>query len=568
MDARRARADRVPNANNPRLLLRLVGFVATGVRRAGALADLLEVELRTVHYYTQAAEWLGLVEGEAELRLTPRGLALAYADPDLQKTLYAEAVWSNPLAAEVMAGHEDLPDADFIATIILARESGMSPTTARRRASAVRSLIQPAFLRKPDPRAARGRQLSFSFPTAPGAVEADAVDLRAGADENPDVYRRILVALLDHGELSTGNLRALLDAMGAPQAALGAYVEMATRRGDVVRVDERLVVTAGAARRRDVVEDSVLVALTDPLYRDYLTSLDDAVGAFERARQGQTSAEDGALRARLTGLSRRFAGWDQRIFGRRLQPGEVEGALSGLLLGRRLQGMPVAGARLDPLPRSEEPFADQLELAGLPVAFPRAITALSGGVSAVNRRLRTDREAPAGVRLPGPVDTRIVVHGGLVAPGEPLPRAVPDNLSLRLRALTHVPAISILGALLLAGRRSPGHWGAGHPVVRVGGAQDAPIVSLRDRPRGTLMALLTEFVRDQGWLLVHPPCEGLGDAELAELGVDLGVATKAAGRLLLDEVLFARLQDDPECRLVYDALLPLEDRLMGWLAGP
>ncbi|NOY28561.1 MAG: hypothetical protein GXP62_22125, partial [Oligoflexia bacterium] len=48
MSGRRPRSELVPNANNPRLLLRLVGFIATGIRRPGPLAEVLEVELRTV----------------------------------------------------------------------------------------------------------------------------------------------------------------------------------------------------------------------------------------------------------------------------------------------------------------------------------------------------------------------------------------------------------------------------------------------------------------------------------------------------------------------------------------
>jgi hypothetical protein len=61
MSSRKQREDILPNANNPRLLMRLVGLIAAGLRRPRGLADVLEVELRTVHYYTQAATWLGLV---------------------------------------------------------------------------------------------------------------------------------------------------------------------------------------------------------------------------------------------------------------------------------------------------------------------------------------------------------------------------------------------------------------------------------------------------------------------------------------------------------------------------
>ena len=53
MSPRKHRADLIPNANNPRLLQRLVRLVASGIRKQQALADVLQIELRTVHYYTQ-----------------------------------------------------------------------------------------------------------------------------------------------------------------------------------------------------------------------------------------------------------------------------------------------------------------------------------------------------------------------------------------------------------------------------------------------------------------------------------------------------------------------------------
>ena len=66
MSPRKHRADLIPNANNPRLLQRLVRLVASGIRKQRALADVLQIELRTVHYYTQAGEWLGLLATDKE----------------------------------------------------------------------------------------------------------------------------------------------------------------------------------------------------------------------------------------------------------------------------------------------------------------------------------------------------------------------------------------------------------------------------------------------------------------------------------------------------------------------
>lgn len=557
MEARRPRAELVPNANNPRLLLRLVGLVASGVRRPALLAEVLEVELRTVHYYSQAAQWLGLLEADGELRLSPRGLALAYAEPAEQARQYAEAAWANPLAARLLGAGEDLPPVEAIAEIIREVEPGLADATARRRASSLRSLLSPAAGRRPAPAVPRAQQLGLPFPAPSTPPPPTPVDLRAGVDESFDVYRRLLLALLDHGELSSSQVRAVLDAMGARDAALGAYVEVAARRGDAVRMDDRLVATRGAAQRRDVAEDGVLVALTDPLYREYLAALEQA--ALPARRGPQAMAEAQRLRARLGPLASRFAPWDLRIFGQRLQPGAVDLATSGLLVGRSLAATPVAAAPGAPLRATTGPFLDQVELEGVAVTFPRALLGLRGGVAVLNERLRVERAAPAGVRLPGPLDPRLRVHGGLLAPGEEPPRAIPDNFSLRLRAITHTPALSLLTALLLAGRRGPDR-----PVVRAPSPPDTPTLDLPGGERAPLLRALERFCAACDMVALRPASGGLADADLVQLAVDLGLAVRARERLLLEEALFVRLQEDPECRLVYEALLPWEDRLMAW----
>ena len=93
------------------------------------------------------------------------------------------------------------------------------------------------------------------------------------------------------------------------------------------------------------------------------------------------------------------------------------------------------------------------------------------------------------------------------------------------------------------------------------------MVHVRGLEPGPLLALLARFAQAQGWTLLLPPADGLSDAALALLAEELGIATRTSGQLLLEEGLFSRLQEDPECRLTYEALLPLEDRLLGWLSG-
>ena len=127
----RERASLIPNANNPRLLLRVLSMVAAGIRRPRALAEILEVEIRTVHYYTQACEWLGLLSFDTEVHLTERGMELAFAEPHKQMELYGQAVWSNGFAQGLLQGRTEMPDRDAIA-LHLQREPTMSSVTARR----------------------------------------------------------------------------------------------------------------------------------------------------------------------------------------------------------------------------------------------------------------------------------------------------------------------------------------------------------------------------------------------------------------------------------------------------
>lgn len=547
-----ARADRVPNANNPRVLIRLVGLVAAGVRKPRAMAEVLDVELRTVHYYTQAGEWLGLLATDGEIHLSAHGVQLAFADPNQRLRLYAAAVWRNPFAAALLRGRSEMPTIDQIAAFILDQGDELSESTARRRASAVRSLLEPAMGRKPGKRQARGEQLGLPFPprSAPDALRRDLgpLDLSGGLDDNPGVYARVLTVLLDHGEITTGQIRGLLDHVGGADCPLGPYAEMAVRRGDAIRVRDRLVVTPGAVARREVAADGALVALSDRAYRAWI----DQVVAGE--------PDDIKGRRALERAGARFARWDRFVFGASLTPDTVVDRLAEALPGRDPRSLPVAGDPIGPLAETARAFVDVLDTVNLPLAFPASLSEVAGGVKATNAVLRRIRESPAGVRLPGIADRRVRVHGGLLAPGEPLPRAIPDNLTLRLRLLTTTPATALYAALLLLARRS------GIPVqVEDRGA--GPVVVWRKRVIGPLLSTLTTFCRAQGWVVSTPVSGGLHDTTLEAVARTVGIGTRAGRRLVLDERLFVQLQEDAEARLTYDRLRPLVDRLETWLGG-
>ena len=553
MSPRKHRADLIPNANNPRLLQRLVRLVASGIRKQRALADVLQIELRTVHYYTQAGEWLGLLATDKEVHLTPRGVEFAFAEARQRPKLYAKAVWNIPLVHTLLSGRGDLPDTEIIASFILENEPSMSPRTARRRATSLRGLVEPALRHRPSRTEPKSQQLSLGF-TSPAEDEPDAVaaqpiqnavDLSAGTDQNPDVYARLLTALLDHGEITTGQIRALLDKMGARDCPLGGYIEMAVRRHDAVRQADRLIATGGATRRRDFATDGVLAALTDPAYRGYLTALLDADDAPVAQRERQS-------------LGRRFADWDKRIFGAPLTEDTIAEAIARPLVGRRLESLPVADSAGLPPIITTAPFLEMIGSRGLMVAFPSALRTLHGGVAGVNEALGRNRNAPAGVRLPSPVDTRASVHGGLLAPGETLPRSIPDNLTLRLRLLTHCPAFALLSALLLLDRKSS-------VKLRVLEDEQGPAVHWGKQRIGNLLDVFDRFATAQDWTVVRPLSGGLRGIHLIDTGVAAGMCSRVGRRVVLNEQLFLRLQEEPEAHLTYDALLPLEDRLHAWL---
>ena len=548
MTARRPRADLIPNANNPRLLQRLVRLVASGIRKPRALADVLQVELRTVHYYTQAGEWLGLLDTDKEVHLTPRGVEYAFAEPRQRTRLYALAVWSVPLVQALLTGRSVLPDADVIASFILEHEPEMAHRTARRRATSLRGLIEPAIRHRPTKQTPVGTQMSLRFTPAAnvgGLASAQGVDLRAGTEHNPDVYARLLQALLDHGELTTGHIRALLDLMGARDCPLGGYVEMALRREDAARSGDRLVVTTGAAQRREVADDGVLTALTDPAYRGYLDLL-----------TGPESSP--ATKRELDGLARRFAAWDLRIFGARLSHETVDAALSKPLVGRQIDGLLVANDPGPELPPSSRPFVELLDTPQLPICFPSSLGSLRGGVETVNDALKRNRTAPAGVRIPGTVDTRTQIHGGLLCPGETLPRAIPDNITLRLRLMTHTPAVSLLTALLVLDRKESAE-------LKIADSDAGVRVNWTRQPLGELMEVMERFCHAQGWMVSRPSVGGLQARDLIDLCVDVGIASWVGKRVVLEEHLFVQLQEDAEARMAYESLEPLEDRIHAWL---
>jgi hypothetical protein len=524
-------------------------LIAQGIRRPRALADVLEIELRTVHYYTQAAEWLALLRSDEHPQLTELGLTLAFADEQERQRVYAEAVWGNPFVQALFDSQDQLPRSEPLVAFIQHWEPQLSETTARRRASAVRALIEPALTQRTVKKTSQdSAQVDLPFlPTAPAEQPSHAqVSVAAGLEENPDVYAVLLNALLDCGELSTAQIRAILDANGAQNCSLAGGIAMVMRRGDGHRLGERIVISSGAIRRRELARDGILIALSDPLYRRHISLLTGRADPTGEQRR----------------LARRFAPWDIHLFGAPLAPETHLKHLSTRLVGRRLDSIPIAGPTPAPFSPPDRPFIDALDVSDLLIAFPQVVTQLPAGVGAINPLLRVARHSPASIRLPNIVDERVACHGGLLYPGERLPRAIADNRSMRLRALTHCPVYAILAALLLLDRRRTLPLQIRHQ----GATAD---IFWRGSPLGGLLAALTAFSTAQGWQVARPMDDGpgtaLSDKGLLSAAHASQIVQRAGPRLTVNEGLFMMLQEDLEARLSYEPLMALEDRIGAWL---
>lgn len=535
----------VPNANSPQLLTRLLEMVSRGVRSTRGLQEALGVQARTVQYYTQAGQWLGLLEYSSTCALTGLGLDYVYAGRQ-RPDVYAKAVWAVPFASGLLNGsHPEVPDVEAVYAVILREEPDLSPATARRRASAVRSLIAPAVGRAPRPkRKEKLEQLALPLGRSPNALRPPKLPIGAGKTWNPDVYRYLLCALLDYGELSMTHLRALLDRGGAEVIPIGGYVDMAISRGDGTRQAERVVATDDGVKRRDLLESTLSVVLSDPGYRVYLG---DAVAAVN----------DRAAAIRRDAAVHRYIHWDRRVFGHPLRPKRVRADLEAVLLDRSLDSFPSAGRVGGDRAPVEDAFLDVWEREDLSICCPPHLAQLQGGVPAVNRLLKQSRQAQP-VGLPDLSDRPVLYHGGILHPGEPLPRSVPDTRSLRLRTLMHAPFPALIAAVLLLHRLRPA-------TIRVIRDADGWAIRWDKRRLGGLLSLLAGFGRSRGWVVSRRYSGGLDPQTLIRSMETVGIVWVNGKQVVLEERFFEHLRNEAEELEVFERLQPLATALEGWL---
>lgn len=531
--------NRIPNANSPELLARLVELVASGIRSPRALTEALGLEARTVRYYIQAAIWLGLAEEGAELALTSDGVEYVYAGSGRSR-VYARVVRAHPFVTELLGRSGGrFPDVDEVAVLVGREEPELAPSTVRRRASAVRSLIAPAIGRRAR-RTDEDRQLGLPFVASPRLVEAPVAVGDGKAEHDPDVYRFVLGALLDYGELRLPQVRALLDHAGAPEAPLGGYIDLAVRRGDAIRSETHLIVTPGAISRRDLADSTASILLSDAGYRRWvLARIEDP-------------------RAPTPPEIRRYTTWDRRLFGGDVPPERLDDELDRVLMDRSLASFPLAVPGEDPLSLRDGCFVDRWEEEGLVLALPPSLVQLSGGVALVNRLLRKARTGNA-VGVPDLAHRAVSVHGGILSPGESLPRSVPDTRSLRLRLLASAPYVAMLMALLLLHRRqslpvSLTMWHGGWVVRR------------KRQSLGTFLRVLDAFALSRGWLPCRRRTGGMEGARLLDVLETVGMLTHTGDHVVLAEGLFGQLRREAEEMEIANRLEPLVEAMATWIA--
>lgn len=503
-----------PALGNPRRLTRLLEHIAAGNRRPRGLAHALDVEVGVVHDYLLAASFLGLVRLEPECHLSRDGLAYVYAGSKRARVL-AAIVSRHPRLAPLSGA---TMGRELWAGLAKAEWPDLGEGAARRQGAALRRLLEPVWRRKARPPGPEQLALSFSTDVA---HRQTAVDLRSGLDENPDVYLVLLRALLDHGELSPARMRALLDSVGARDCGIGGYVAMATRRGDVRRVGETLVVTPAAVQRRALADSVVGVALSDPDFRAHVE----------------------AKLAGRPGDDRRFGPWVRRLFG----DAPLAEALDRVLFGRSLAGVPVATSAGEPWAAVPGAWITNLDKPGAAWAFPRALAALGSGLSGVNRALRAGGASPLTVCLPSAIDPRVSVHGGLLSPGEVPPRVVADLVSLRLRAIRSAPAVGCLVAAAAVDRRG---------ALRLHIHGNVLMVEVKGHPAREFTHVVEGVCARHAITPVWGP-EGPEWVPIVDALVELGLLLRLDELVLLEEGLFMRMQSDPEHRVVWEELQPL-----------
>lgn len=530
-------------SDDPRTVGRVVELIARGVRSARAVQETTGLDGSAVDRAVASAAFFGLLEGDGEPTVSVIGLEYAYAGPQRGR-VWGRAVLGQPFVAKILRGPPPtLPPVGEIAEAVRSAAPTLDELAARQRANAIRGLCVP-ILGKRAPKA-EVAQLALPLPAKGPDVDVPQIAIGPGRECDPDLLRHVAGVLLDHGELTLGGLRAILDRAGVPEAPIGGYIDLLLVRGDAVRMDERLVISRQGARRRGLVDTATSLILSDPGYRAWLT---DGPAAAAGERPAQIRREKHKIR---------YRSWDRRLFQSDVEPDQVERELRRVLLDRGVGSYPLAtGPGVAPT-SVHSGFLDVWERDDLAIALPPSLGDLGGGLPAANHAIKVSRQGADAVHLPMCVERVAAVHGGLCHPGEALPRAIPDVRTLRQRLVLHAPYAAMVAALLLIHRRQPDRAAVrarrGGFAVRCGGV---PI---------DLLDLLDAFAVSRGWTVSRRTRGGLGAGALIAVLDTVGMTTPVADLCVLSERFFGMLRGEPDEGVLHERLIPLGEAIAAFV---
>lgn len=143
----------VPQANNIALFIRLMEAARSEERSLEGLAEVLDVEVRTVRYYLDFGRWLGWISSidASTFTLTDEGRAFSES-VSARGRLFANALFARPLIQTInelkRQDFADLPEPEATraaAVYAIERMTQLSQATVERRAQALSSMLRWAY---------------------------------------------------------------------------------------------------------------------------------------------------------------------------------------------------------------------------------------------------------------------------------------------------------------------------------------------------------------------------------------------------------------------------------------
>lgn len=178
----------LPQADRLSLLVALLETISRNVSGIAALSQALSITPRQVHYYSHAASFLGLAEGEeGRFTLTPAGRRVLDADPDRRFESIVGLALAHSALAELLLPLADEAEIDLRAIAKAIEGAGYGPATAERRGQTIVGWFRQAGLDLSQSLRAgcpvRDQLSIFELPAASSREEEEEPRLPLGREE-------------------------------------------------------------------------------------------------------------------------------------------------------------------------------------------------------------------------------------------------------------------------------------------------------------------------------------------------------------------------------------------------